>query len=76
MNQILIRHPSDVSEEEALRYAYFAWKGTQWRTGIIAFRNDIVVEYSDRSKYPSMTVFRDKQDNGLKATKVIMEEWK
>ena len=66
MNQILIRYPSDVSEEEALRYVYLAWKGTQWRTGIVAFRNGIV----------SMTVFRDKQDNGLKTTEVIMEERK
>ena len=76
MKQILIRHTDEISETDALKYAYCAWKDNPYRTGIVAFRDDVVVFFSDRSKYPSMTVCKDKQDNGAKLVTAIMEERK
>ena len=61
MKQILIRHGDDIDPEDAMRYAYKAWKGSEERTGIVTFTDDTVVVFSERSKNPSMTVWREKK---------------
>jgi len=61
MKQILIRHTDDVSKETALRCAYLACDANKRMTGVVTFKSGIVVEYSSRSKYPSMTVYREEK---------------
>lgn len=63
MKQILIRHTEDITPDEAFARAYRAWQeADEEKSGIVVFRDDVVVEFSDYSKYPSMTVFRKKEN--------------
>lgn len=62
MKQILIRHTEDISPDEAFARAWRAWRGTEEKTGIVVFHDKIIVEFSDYSKHPSMTVFRGKEE--------------
>lgn len=71
MKQILIRHTDDISEEDAFYYAWRAYNANKDKTGIVVFHNNIIVEFSDYSKYPSMTVFRKQMRI---ATSLIEEE--
>lgn len=79
MQQILIRHTEDISPGEAFARAFSAWRGAGVeKTGIVVFRDGTMVEFSDYSKHPSLTVFRKKdgRDNGLKTKHWILEEGK
>lgn len=63
MKQILIRHTDDITPDEAFARAWRAWRAAgEEKTGIVTFRDGIVVEFSDYSKHPSMTVFRSKEE--------------
>ena len=62
MKQILIRHTEDITPDEAFARAYRAWQeADEEKSGIVVFRDGIVVEFSDYSKHPSMTVFRKRR---------------
>ncbi len=62
MKQILIRHTDDITPDEAFARAYRAWQeADEEKSGIVVFHDKIIVEFSDYSKYPSMTVFRGKE---------------
>lgn len=62
MKQILIRHTEDITPDEAFDHAVLAWRAAgEEKTGIVTFRDDVVVEFSDYSKHPSMTVFRKRR---------------
>ena len=62
MKQILIRHTEGITPDEAFARAYRAWQeADEEKSGIVVFRDGIVVEFSDYSKYPSMTVFRKRR---------------
>ena len=76
MKQILIRHDESIDADTALSCVLKAWRHDHYRTGIVTFTDDIVLVYSDRTKYPTMTLFREKRDRGLKATVTIIEEKK
>ena len=79
MRQILIRHTEDITPDEAFSRAHRAWhEADEEKSGIVVFRDGIVVEFSDYSKHPSMMVFREKKerDNGLKMGHWILEESK
>ena len=60
MKQILINHTKDITPDEAFAYAFRAWQEEEKR-GIVVFHDGIIVEFSDYSKHPSMTVFRKKE---------------
>lgn len=62
MKQILIRYDEDVSDEEALRYTHLAFKDSHWRTGAVVFNSGVVLSYSDRSKYPSVYIYKENRD--------------
>ena len=62
MKQILIRHTEDITPDEAFARAYRAWQEDEKR-GIVVFCDGIIVEFSDYSKHPSMTVFRKKEES-------------
>lgn len=59
MKQILIRHTEDITPDEAFARAWRAWRAAD--AGVIVFRDGIIVEFSDYSKHPCMTVFRKKE---------------
>ena len=62
MKQILIRHTEDITPDEAFARAYRAWQASgEVKTGIVVFHDKIIVEFSDCSKHPSMTVFRKRR---------------
>lgn len=62
MKQVLIRHTEDITPDEAFARAYRAWQASgEEKSGIVAFHDGIIVEFSDYSKHPSMTVFRKKE---------------
>lgn len=64
MKQILIRHTEDITPDEAFAHAYRAWQeADEEKTGVVVFHDGIVVEFSDYSKHPSMTVFRKKENS-------------
>ncbi len=62
MKQILIRHTDDITPDEAFARAYRAWQeADEEKSGAVVFRDRIIVEFSDYSKHPCMTVFRKKE---------------
>lgn len=62
MKQILIRHTEDITPDEAFDHAFLAWRAAgEEKTGVVVFHDRIIVEFSDYSKHPSMTVFRKKE---------------
>lgn len=62
MKQILIRHTEDITPDEAFARAFRAWhEADEEKSGIVVFHDKIIVEFSDYSKHPSMTVFRKKE---------------
>lgn len=63
MKQILIRHTEDISPDEAFARAFRVWQAAdEEKTGVVVFHDGIIVEFSDYSKHPSMTVFRKKEE--------------
>lgn len=62
MKQILIRHTDDITPDEAFAHAYRAWQEEEKR-GVVVFHDRVIVEFSDYSKHPSMTVFRKKEES-------------
>lgn len=60
MKQILIRHTEDITPDEAFAHANVAWREEE-KSGIVVFHDKIIVEFSDYSKHPSMTVFRKRR---------------
>lgn len=64
MKQILIRHTEDITPDEAFARANVAWRAAgEEKTGVVVFRDGIIVEFSDYSKHPCMTIFRKKENS-------------
>ena len=62
MNRILIRYTDDLSDEEALNHALIGFRFSLERTGIIEFNDGVMMDYSNTSKYPSVTIWRKNED--------------
>ena len=61
MKQILIKHADDITDVEALRHAFSAFRQCEDRRGVVAFVDDVALVFSDRSKHPTVTIFKEKR---------------